>query len=266
MPPEKDSKALSEERYSELAQEYVSSQSHAKGYDLDRLVEIALPQPDWEVLDVATGGGHTALKFAPFVKSVVATDLTENMLQAAEKHILAQGMNNVSFWKADAEALPFDDGNFDLVTCRIAAHHFPDVQNFIEESARVLKTGGIFVLQDHVLPENEEAARNVDSFEKLRDPSHNRAFSEIQWTQMVEKADLNVTHTEQITKRHDLLPWLERQGHEPGMIAVMVEMMNNFPENTRAWLQPQDWGTEIASFINHHILLAGKKGKGRHSA
>ena len=61
MPTKKDSKALSEERYAKFAQGYVSSPSHAKGYDLDRLVEIAQPKPHWEALDIATGGGHTAL-------------------------------------------------------------------------------------------------------------------------------------------------------------------------------------------------------------
>ena len=158
MPKEKDSKALSEERYSQYAQGYVSSQSHAKGYDLDRLVEIAKPQPTWKMLDIATGGGHTALKFAPLVKSVIASDLTEKMLTAAEAHIQEKGAVNVSFKIADAEDLPFENTRFDLVTCRIAPHHFPDVQKFTQEAARVLKPGGFLLVQDHVLPEDQKAA------------------------------------------------------------------------------------------------------------
>ena len=74
-----DSKKLSEERYTQYAEGYVTSQTHAKGADLERLVAIAQPQPDWTVLDVATGGGHTALRFARHVAQVTASDLTERM-------------------------------------------------------------------------------------------------------------------------------------------------------------------------------------------
>ena len=60
-----DQKSLSRQRFARFAQNYVVSESHAQGYDLNRLLELARPRPDWQVLDIATGGGHTALKFAP---------------------------------------------------------------------------------------------------------------------------------------------------------------------------------------------------------
>ncbi|MCZ7669472.1 MAG: hypothetical protein M5U34_20985 [Chloroflexi bacterium] len=62
------------------ADAYVSSQVHAKGDSLARLLELLTPQPDWRVLDVATGGGHTAFTLAPHVRQVVATDITPEML------------------------------------------------------------------------------------------------------------------------------------------------------------------------------------------
>ena len=65
-------KAQAQERFGKFAQGYVESKGHASGDDLDRLIELVQPQPDWLMLDVATGGGHTALKFAPLVKKVVA--------------------------------------------------------------------------------------------------------------------------------------------------------------------------------------------------
>ena len=121
-----DSKSLSQARYTRFADGYVTSETHAKGSDLDRLIAIAQPAPHWNVLDIATGGGHTALKFAPFVAHVVASDLTPRMLASARRHIVADnGVTNVSFQEADAEALPFEPDRFDLVTCRIAPHHFP---------------------------------------------------------------------------------------------------------------------------------------------
>lgn len=257
MKSDRESKSLSQERFAKFSDGYVSSQSHAKGYDINRLVEIANPQADWLVLDIATGGGHTALKIAPHVRQVIATDLTLKMLSAAEKFIRDQGVTNITFKPADAEDLPFEDRSFDLVTCRIAPHHFPDCARFIKEASRVLKLGGMLLVQDHVLPEDEAAARYIDNFERLRDPSHNRAFNVVEWKSMFEQAGLGVTYTQEITKRHQLFPWAERQGCSPQVIGQLTQLLIEAPPKAAQWLQIQDSGTHIASFVNHHILIAG---------
>ena len=256
---EQESKSLSQERFGQFAEGYVTSQSHAKGYDLDQLVEIANPQADWLVLDVATGGGHTALKFASHVRKVIATDLTPKMLAAAEKFIREQGVINVSCEPADAEELPFENGTFDLVTCRIAPHHFPDCARFIREGSRVLKVGGLLLVQDHVLPKDEAAARYIDSFERLRDPSHNRAFSHSEWAGMFEQADFQVKHAEEIIKHHQLIPWAERQGCSSEVIKHLRQMLIEASPKAAAWLQVEAIGTPETSFVNHHILIAGSK-------
>jgi ubiquinone/menaquinone biosynthesis C-methylase UbiE len=257
MKPDQESMSLSQERFSKFAEGYVSSQSHAKGVDLDRLVEIANPQADWLVLDIATGGGHTALKFAPYVRQVIATDITAKMLSAAEKFIREKGNSNITFKLADAQDLPFEVHTFDLVTCRIAPHHFPDCAGFIQEAGRVLKVGGMLLVQDHVLPEDAGAARYIDNFERLRDPSHNRAFNHVEWKAMFEQAGLSVNSTQEITKRHQLLPWAERQGCSPQVIDQLTQLLMEAPSKAAEWLQIQDSGTHIASFVNHQLLIAG---------
>ena len=257
MNSEKDAKSHSRERYSRLAQGYVDSTSHAEGADLDRLLELARPEDDWEVLDVATGGGHTALKLAPHVARVVASDLTATMLEKAEAHIADQGVDNIDFRQADAEELPFDDDTFDLVTCRIAPHHFPTPQQFVREAARVLVDGGRLVVQDHVLPDDETAARAIDDFERRRDPSHVRAFSEAEWIDIFESAGLEVEDVDRVIKRHDFHAWTARQDNDADTIDELVVMMDEMPPAARAWLAPRDWGTDEASFVNRHLLIAG---------
>lgn len=246
---DQDSKKLSQERFAKFAKEYVTSQTHAQGYDLDRLAELAQPQPDWRVLDIATGGGHTALKLAPHVQQVTASDLTQKMLEKAQDFIEGQGISNVTFKQADAENLPFEDGEFDLVTCRIAAHHFPNCAKFVQEAARVLAPGGRLLVQDQLLPDDEEPARYVDKFERTRDPSHHRAFSQQEWASMFEQAGLRVEHTEEIPKRLGFISWAERQGNSPEMIEHLIELMNNAPTAAKAWMDPQGWETAQASFI-----------------
>ena len=254
-----DSKTLSKQRYSEYADGYVTSITHSKGEELQKLVDIANPQADWHILDIATGGGHTALAFAPHVARVTATDLTPTMLDKAREFILSKGIANAEFKVADAENLPFEDEKFDLVTCRIAPHHFPDVARFVLESARVLKAGGMLLVQDHVLPNDSETASVVDGFEKLRDPSHNHAFSRTEWIALFEDAELEIVHTEQIIKRHEFVDWAARQGCDDETIAELVNIVEAGSDSVKAWMQPEHWHTPAASFVNHHIIIAGRK-------
>ncbi len=255
-----DAKALSRERYTRFAEGYVTSETHAHGSDLDRLLAIVQPQSHWQALDIATGGGHTALKFAPHVAHVIASDLTPRMLEKAKRFIVEeQGVDNVSFEQADAENLPFEDDRFDLVTCRIAPHHFPDAQRFLRECARVLKPAGVFMLQDQVLPLDAEAARLVDGFERLRDPSHHRAFDEAEWLAMFERAGIQVEYSEHYRKRHEFIPWARRQGNDEATIAKLIQLLQEAPPVAREWMDPQGWGSEGATFLNRHILIRGRR-------
>ena len=109
-------------------------------------------------------------------------------------------------------------------------------------------------------PEDEAAARYVDSFEKLRDPSHNRTYSETEWIAMFQTAGLEVEHIEHIIKSHQFLAWAERQGCTPEVIQRLEDLLDQADEAVVDWLQPRDTGTPQATFINHHILIAGRKG------
>jgi ubiquinone/menaquinone biosynthesis C-methylase UbiE len=257
LPPAPESS--SSERFERFAQRYVSSATHAQAPELQRLVEIAQPEGHWIVLDIATGGGHTALKFAPYVKLVIATDITPGMLKAARGFIAEIGADNVLFGYADAEQLPFGDSIFDLVTCRVAAHHFRRGDLFVKESGRVLKTGGTLLVEDHVLPEDKNVAGYIERFEMARDPSHNRAFSANEWRLMYQENGLEVSQVELVLKRHMFYEWAERQSPSRQVLEDLVEMVDQAPDEVLAWMQPEDFGSERASFANYHILISGQK-------
>jgi ubiquinone/menaquinone biosynthesis C-methylase UbiE len=203
-------------QFSAAAQSYVTSATHARGDDLQRLVELARLRGDERVLDIATGGGHTALAFAPHVCAVVASDLTPQMLAAAEAFIRDQGVTNVAFERADAEALPFADASFDVVTARIAPHHFPNPQRFVQEVARVLRPGGRFLLDDNMAPEDAELDAFMNRFEQWRDPSHVRANTISEWRGWMEQAGLVVEHVEPLSlKRYNFSEWAARMRMPP---------------------------------------------------
>jgi len=249
-------KAWSQARFSRFAQAYVVSERHARGAELARLVELAQPQADWRVLDVATGGGHTARTFASHVRQVVAADIAPTMLNAARATISAP---NVVYAVSDAENLAFASEQFDLVTCRIAPHHFPDVYRFVQECARVLKPGGSLIVQDVTVPEDERSARYIDSFFRLRDPSHNRCYAEYEWRGMFLDAGLTVAHTETIAHQIALLPWAEQQACSDYVIERLHILLQQAPQAVREWMQPQCIGTADATFQQAHVIIVGRK-------
>lgn len=258
-PTPDDVKSHVNERFSQYASNYVNSPTHAQGHDLDRLFEVAAPQPHWLALDVATGGGHTALKFAPHVHTMVASDFSKLMLAEAQKFIQSQGAQNVIYVDADAEKLPFTDNTFDLVTCRVAAHHFPDAFAFVRESARVLKSGGVLAIQDHLLPDDKQDAEYIEAFEILRDPSHHRAFNEYEWRGMLLDADLKVEHVEKMQRTAKMVPWAERQGCSPEVIERLHVLFAQASDSVKVWHNMQHVGTADAEFDHVYILITGRK-------
>jgi ubiquinone/menaquinone biosynthesis C-methylase UbiE len=193
-----------QQQFGRAAADYVTSFTHAQGTDLKRLVELAVPKANELMLDVATGGGHTALAFAGFVRHAVALDLTKPMLIEARKHITAQGLHNVSYCRAAAESIPFSDNSFDISVCRIAAHHFADPRQYALESARTLRPGGRLLISDHIGIEDPEYDTFMDKFERWRDPSHVRAYTYKEWETFLNEAGLEVV----LTEDHDRDPYI----------------------------------------------------------
>ncbi len=208
------------------AENYVSSPDHSKGESLDRLLAVVEPQAGWRMLDVATGGGHTALALAPHVAAVVATDITSEMLAAAERFVREKGVENITFREADATALPFADEEFDLVTCRIAPHHFADCARFVREAARVLRPGGVAAVIDNIVPDDLVAARHINAIETLRDPSHVWAYGQADWVGFFEAAGLDVTHQEVFRKVRDFDFWtgmMSVDGKTKDQLRVLIQ-------------------------------------------
>jgi ubiquinone/menaquinone biosynthesis C-methylase UbiE/enamine deaminase RidA (YjgF/YER057c/UK114 family) len=231
-------KHLARQIFGANAAAYASSTNHAQGKSLQRLIELTQPQPHWHVLDVATGAGHTALVFAQHVQAVVASDITPEMLAQAETLAAERGLTNLTTRLADAEQLPFDDAAFDLVTSRIAPHHFPNVQKFVDECARVLKPGGLLAIDDNISPDDPDAARYIDDYERLRDPSHVHCLSLSEWRAAFERAGLTVLHDERVEKQTGFEDWCANQKAPPALVEQLRAVLLSAPEAAKAQLKP----------------------------
>ena len=239
------------------AERYVSSYDHSKGESLDRMVEVVNPQPPWRVLDIATGGGHTALAFAPRVREVVATDITREMLHAAERFIRGKGVANVSFAEADACDLPFGPREFDLVTCRVAPHHFPDCAKFVREMARVLKPGGIAAMIDNVVPEDRATGDYINAFEKFRDPSHVRALPATEWLRLFTEAGFMVDTIEIFRKARDFEAWAGLQTVSDAVRSELRRRLEEVPPGAAEALGPETREGKLYFYLTE-ILVVGR--------
>jgi ubiquinone/menaquinone biosynthesis C-methylase UbiE len=257
------SKDLVKRQFGTHAAAYATSRVHAQGASLARLVELVQPQPGWHALDVATAAGHTAFAFAPHVAQVTATDITPEMLPVAAKLAAEKGVANVRFETADAEVLPYGDAAFDLVTCRIAPHHFPHLSTFMAEASRVLRPGGLLAVVDNVVPGGPEpeataAGDYVNAFEQLRDPSHVRALSVDEWLAAFAAAGFTLLHHETAPKSMEFTPWAERMGATPETLAELRRRLLEAPPTAAAYFAVEPAGDDLRFNLDEAIFVGRK--------
>ncbi len=115
-------------------------------------VALGVPQGG-RVLDVGTGPGFVAIEVARLLQGrdcrVVGLDLSPAMLAVAEENARRAGLQDTLSWQeGDAKAMPFGDGEFDLVVSSGSLHHWEDPRVVLDEIARVLREGGGYVVRD----------------------------------------------------------------------------------------------------------------------
>jgi ubiquinone/menaquinone biosynthesis C-methylase UbiE len=260
---------LVQQKFGAAAADYAASAVHARGESLARLVELVAPQAHWRALDVATGAGHTAIALAPHVAHVVASDITEEMLAEARRLAAEKGLANLETAHAEAGALPFADECFDLVTCRLAAHHFPDPVAFVAEAARVLKPGGVFALVDNIGPnaailpgatgsELHVASFAYNAYETLRDPSHACCLSLDEWLGLMTDAGFVDVHAECMDQDIAFAPWTQRMRCEPATVRRLEAMLAEEP--LRTLLKPRVAADGPTFTLQEAIIVARKPG------
>jgi len=233
-----------QQQFGDHAQNYVDSTVHRSGYSLDRLLDLIDIQPGQRALDVATGGGHVALEMAKRGAHTLVSDLTPRMLNAARPYIDEQlrdqtAVGKVAYAQVNALALPIAANTLDRVTCRIAAHHFPDAERFVKEAARTVKPGGIVGVVDQIGPDDRPSAEFVNAFEQLRDPSHVWEHDRPTWESFFDLAGLTITHVEICRNRLEFGWWVRMQNCTPDTITRLEVMLRQMPGGAAAWLQPE---------------------------
>jgi ubiquinone/menaquinone biosynthesis C-methylase UbiE len=249
------------------AQEQFAKQSHryGQGHILEDIEDVraaieplGLPSGS-RVLDVATGAGHTGLFLASLGHNVTLADIAAPMLERAQEAAARRGLK-VETRQHPAEQFPYDDGCFDLVTSRVAPHHFSSPESFIRETARVLRTGGHFVLIDGSVEDDQpEAEEWLHRVEKFRDPSHHQFLTPRGWSRLCEAAGLKVlTSTLTPFKQPDLDWYFETAATPVENRKKVLDLIAGAPPSARELFRLGNEGEKIVWWWQRLTLVARK--------
>jgi ubiquinone/menaquinone biosynthesis C-methylase UbiE len=250
----------SAEQFNRQSDRYGKSHILADTQDVEHGLRGVIVPPGGAALDVATGGGHTALWLARHGWKVTVGDIAPRMLESAQKLCAEEGFG-IETRLFPAEEMPFADGFFDLVTVRVAPHHFSSPQKFVQETARVLNPGGHFLLIDGTVPDDDSETEDwLHRVEKWRDPSHGRFLSRSAWQDLAKEARLKVVRSELHPRKQPELNWYFETAATPKENRQKVlEAVTQASEHVRAALRLGNEGGKIVWWWPMLTLLACKE-------
>jgi ubiquinone/menaquinone biosynthesis C-methylase UbiE len=166
---------------------------------------------DERALDAGTGAGALALALAPLVREAVGVDLVPELLEQARR---LNTFENVSFVEGDMTRLPFERASFDFVGTLRTLHHVQRPEAAVGELVRVTRPGGIMLVVDQISPNDPLLAFELNRFEQVRDPTHERALADVDFRQLFEMNGLVLRRAEIAEEPRDLDPYLDLAGCE----------------------------------------------------
>lgn len=159
------------------AEEYNKFEFIIKKEYIEKIINAGYPYKNKKALDLGCGTGMLAIETAKYAKEVYALDISKAMTEKLKKDCIEKKINNIIAVEGDAHNLQFEDNTFDTVITRLAVHHFANPHIIFSEIKRVLKNFGEVILVDIVASEDKEEAILQDTFNKIRDFSHNRFYT-----------------------------------------------------------------------------------------
>lgn len=238
--------------YNPRAQNYVSSQVHAFGPDLEQIKQLLSNQSKATVLDLGCGGGHVSYCAAPLVKEIIACDISQKMLDAVQQTATEKSLYNIITQKSSAESLPFLDQQFDWVISRFSSHHWHDLAQGINEIKRVLKADGTAIIIDTIAPLDKTTDSFLQTIELLRDHSHVRNYNLAEYSNLFSIYGLNLTS---ITQRYldlEFNSWINRTKPSETCIQAIIELQKIAPTHVKTGLKFKDdhnFSLPTATFI-----------------
>jgi ubiquinone/menaquinone biosynthesis C-methylase UbiE len=252
------SEKLVRDQFDRQVGHYLASSAMADR-DMIRAIVTAAPiGPGQRVLDVACGAGFLLRAYRDAGAEVFGVDLSEAMLREAGK-TLGRPAAPDRLVQADAARLPFDAERFDLVTCKLAFHYFPDPRGAIREMVRTCRRSGRLVLIDRVACDDPEQGAAQNRLEKLRTPNKVRVYAEEELAGMLASIGLTVLRRELVMQRMGFEQWMAAAGALGRMEEARAMLIGPKAEDL-AGLTPREEGGRLV--IHHRTLILVAKPTG----
>jgi ubiquinone/menaquinone biosynthesis C-methylase UbiE len=231
------------QQFGAVAEAYLSSRVHSQGADLESVVERLKQKPLGRVLDLGCGAGHLSFASAPYSETVVAYDLSPEMIEIVDREARQRKHNNLSVQRGQVEELPFEDRTFDWVVTRYSAHHWNEVRRALREARRVLKPDGTLIIIDVCAPEDPLLDTHLQTVELLRDGSHVRNYSLSNWNSMLAEAEFQISNHSIWKLPLDFKAWVERMKTPAVFVEAILQLMRNAPLEVRNHFQIAEDGS-----------------------
>jgi len=222
-------------------------------------VDLLPLEKDLRVLDVAAGTGHLSRAIAPYVREVVALDITPKMLDYAREETARSNLANIFIEEGKAEVLPYKSDCFDLVVSRLAIHHFKKPIIQLREMVRVCKPAHRTGIIDLIAPENQRMAKTYNQLERLRDPSHIIALSEKQMTKILSDVGVEIEKFETRDVEVDFQRWVQMTGTKPETVEILKEgLMKDISGGSKTGMRPFQKSGDL-KFLQVWAVVVGIK-------
>lgn len=247
-----------------------------RAQDMRKVVAWLKPEEGSLVLDVACGPGTLALAFAPSVAGpdspeasggagVIGLDLTPEMLLRARQEAETSGCAHCWFCRGHAEALPFADATFDIVSCAYSFHHLAQPDRVFEEMLRVTRPGGRILVVDIIAPEEDDRAARQNEIERLRDASHTLTLKLSELAAASQMCSRGGTSPEWFLfdRDRDFEDWMAVAGIKAGtpIYDECFELMWRSMDGDAAGFAPH-WEDHRLHFVQHSVAVATRPAVG----
>jgi ubiquinone/menaquinone biosynthesis C-methylase UbiE len=218
------------EQFDPKAETYLASAVHSAGPDLERALELVRSAAPRSMLDVGCGAGHLSFALAPALERVVASDPAPAMLATVERAARERGLGRIETRRAAADALPFYQAAFCLVSTRYSAHHWRDLPAALREMRRTLKPNGYLLAIDVLGDDAPLVDTHLQALELLRDPSHVRNRSAAEWRALLERSGFAVADEAHWPLRLEFRSWVERMRVPAETVAAIRRLQAAAPQ------------------------------------
>lgn len=160
-----------------------------------RLIKKYAPQGK-RILDIGSGNGISCIAFAlngyqiDTVEPDPSNTIGAGAIQLQKEYY---GLKNITIHQDYAENISFDDNTFDIVYLRQSMHHANDLNKFLEECGRVLRTGGLlFTSRDHVIYDSDDKARFLNAHPLHQYYGGENAYTDEEYQNAITQANISI--------------------------------------------------------------------------